>query len=421
MSKPLPAPSNIDYPRSQDDLHRSLQRAYERLNSLQKQLGTIPVESLSAGQMTQVKGLVGETASSALSAGGSNPIPITTIAGANTYVSPAVSTAITTGASTAVTSAILSGTHATRPAAASLTPPALYFETDRTVNYELISAAWVYTDGIMFAPLASRPADLTTSDSGFLFHATGNNLTYQWSGSAWAILITRQPVIADTFASWTTANYNPSLYASGQQFLVTDRNVTYTVLSGAWHYTSGQYVAPTASRPATGFNGAALGVNDTGLEFVDSTLNILQYWTGTLWQTIPVTVAGAPALAAQLVYATGSLALVAGTPNNVPGAVITASAAGTYLVTGIFDFLCTGADTTAQFFGYLSATSVSQTPLAVFVPEVSGARAMISQQWMVAVSAGATLQLMADKAAGTGTSQCIGGFSTTMISVIRVA
>ena len=70
--------------------------------------------------------------------------------------------------------------------------------------------------------------------------------------------------LADTLANWTLANYNPANYANGQPFLVTSWDVTYTDLTGVWTYTSGVYIAPAASRPATAFNGAALGAERRG-------------------------------------------------------------------------------------------------------------------------------------------------------------
>jgi hypothetical protein len=102
-------------------------------------------------------------------------------------------------------------------------------------------------------------------------------------------------LIADTLANWTLANYNPANYATGQQFLVTTWQVTYTVEAGVWTYTSGVYVAPAASRPATGFNGAALGASDTGLRFLARDTGVYEYWNGAAW-----TVIAAPPAAAEV-------------------------------------------------------------------------------------------------------------------------
>ena len=98
--------------------------------------------------------------------------------------------------------------------------------------------------------------------------------------------------LADTLANWTLANYNPANYANGQQFFVTTWQVTYTVDGGLWTYSSGTYIAPAASRPATAFNGAALGVVDIGLQFLASDTKALQYWNGSAW----VVIAGAPVI-----------------------------------------------------------------------------------------------------------------------------
>jgi hypothetical protein len=168
------------------------------------------------------------------------------------------------------------------------------------VTYTVESSLWTYSSGTYIAPFASRPATgfngaaLGAHDAGLLFHANDRKLTYQWSGSAWAILVTYEPVIADTLANWTLANYNPANYATGQQFLVTAWQVTYTVEGGLWTYSSGTLIAPFASRPATAFNGAALGSLDIGLQFLASDTKALQYWNGSAWIAYPAVSGAAP-------------------------------------------------------------------------------------------------------------------------------
>jgi hypothetical protein len=98
-------------------------------------------------------------------------------------------------------------------------------------------------------------------------------------------------VLADTLANWTLAKYNPANYAAGQPFLVTTWQVTYAVEGGLWTYVSGTYIAPAASRPATAFNGAALGVLDIGLQFLASDTGAFQYWSGSAWVPIGATAA----------------------------------------------------------------------------------------------------------------------------------
>ncbi len=83
---------------------------------------------------------------------------------------------------------VTEGTHALR--LASFTPAsatgALYYETDRTVIYiALATLVWEYLAGVMVAVLGSRPADLGTTDAGFLFIDSATNTLYRWDGAAW--------------------------------------------------------------------------------------------------------------------------------------------------------------------------------------------------------------------------------------------
>ena len=144
---------------------------------------------------------------------------------------------------------------------------------------------------------ANIPTGLNEGDTGRIFYATDRKLTYIWSGTAWQIVVNYEPVIADTLANWTAANYNPANYAAGQQFLVTSWQVTYTVEAGVWTYSSGVFVALAAARPATAFNGAALGAADKGLRFLASDTLATSYWTGAAWAAYP-SVSGAPPIGA---------------------------------------------------------------------------------------------------------------------------
>ena len=138
---------------------------------------------------------------------------------------------------------------------------------------------------------ANLPTGLNEGDTGRLFYATDRKLTYIWTGTAWQIVVNYEPVIADTLANWTAANYSPANYAPGQQFLITSWHVTYTALAGVWTYSSGVFVALAAARPATAFNGAALGAADKGLRFLASDTLLTSYWNGAAWAAYP---SGAP-------------------------------------------------------------------------------------------------------------------------------
>lgn len=99
---------------------------------------------------------------------------------------------------------VTSGTHADRLALDGMgrlmVDPAkyvlggLFFETDRTVEYQIRlvgstikTQQWVYASGEMTgATLADLPADLGGNDAGFLFHDSNLQHSYKWDGSAWS-------------------------------------------------------------------------------------------------------------------------------------------------------------------------------------------------------------------------------------------
>lgn len=177
-----------------------------------------------------------------------------------------------------------------------------YYETDRIVTYlnfttPATTQVWQYVTGIMESVIANQPTDLGTYDAGFLFYATDRKILYQWSGSAWAEFLTSQPIIEDTYANWTLANYNPVNYNPGTLFIITDRNLLYSVqvvtAVNAWVYVSGVYIAAAASRPTTGFNSVALGVNDTNLMFLATDSVVFEYWSGAAWVIVKPTGASA--------------------------------------------------------------------------------------------------------------------------------
>jgi hypothetical protein len=132
----------------------------------------------------------------ALSIGGSNPLPLTSIVG-----------------STVTPSAIV-GTHASRLA---LTPAegTFYQETDRTYLYigEIVStvAAWVYSAGRYSDVLANQPADLGSNDAGALFLATDTAQHFRWTGSAWL----EEQSISDAATSTTESLLNLIHRSSG--------------------------------------------------------------------------------------------------------------------------------------------------------------------------------------------------------------
>lgn len=94
----------------------------------------------------------------------------------------------------------------------------------------------------------------------------------------------------DTYANWTAVKYPPAQYPLNTTFTITDWNfVTYIVRSVAgsnkWVYEFGTYEAAYASKPTNGFNGVALGANDSDLKFYDNATYIRTWeWGGAAWK-----------------------------------------------------------------------------------------------------------------------------------------
>lgn len=101
-----------------------------------------------------------------------------------------------------------------------------------------------------------------------------------------------QPNLFDTYANWTVTKYSPTQYPINTTFTITDRGfVSYIVRSvtgvNKWVYLSGQYDAVLASIPTTGYNGVALGTNDTGLPFGVTDYSHVLRWGGAAWAFNP--------------------------------------------------------------------------------------------------------------------------------------
>ena len=94
-------------------------------------------------------------------------------------------------------------------------------------------------------------------------------------------------ILVDTYSNWTSAKYNPVNYPLGSIFVISDHNnVSYQVQLvssvNAWVYLEGSYsVAQSAVSGIKGYNGTALGTNDTGLLVnVTDYAHVLQ-WSGS--------------------------------------------------------------------------------------------------------------------------------------------
>lgn len=227
------------------------------------------------------------------------------------------------GAWQTIAATILEGTHAARPVASTLAVGTVYWETDRTVLYviELVggSNVWAYMAGVYDDILANRPSDLGVNDVGFQFAVSTYNstLVYRWTGSTWAYYLGHYAAAMGS---------RPTLAAGdvGFQFIATDTNIEYQWNGTGWIYLFGEFCAAIGSRPTpssteTGvlfqatdwdtryrWNGTnwiylsgvysdvtanrpgSLTTHDAGFLFIDTTLIILERWTGSAWTTITV-------------------------------------------------------------------------------------------------------------------------------------
>jgi hypothetical protein len=138
-------------------------------------------------------------------------------------------------------------------------------------------------------------------------------------------------------------------------------------------------------------------------------------------------VTSAGSITALFASASGGLSL--GTSYaDITGATLTLAEAGTYLISGVFDFAGVGADTNESGLGQLVANGVAQTgiaavePLAIAGAGVTGSpvavRMVASQQWLYVASAGHVIKLQARKTGGTGFSIC--NAVNTTISALKV-
>lgn len=177
----------------------------------------------------------------------------------------------------------LIGTHAKRKTIqpSTFAVGTLWYETDHTVLYTVLQISggsrWQYETGIYSAAFASRPADLGTYDSGFLFYATDLAVTYRWTGAAWFIKGELGVTLGDTHAN-RNANFAANAYPTGTTFFETDRTVVYRD-NGAnnWAYMDGTMRGNIADRPAT------LGAADVGFQFWALDTQKGSYWNGNNW------------------------------------------------------------------------------------------------------------------------------------------
>jgi hypothetical protein len=172
---------------------------------------------------------------------------------------------VSQGGGPAEASEVNYGTHAQRKAApiASFEDGALWYETDRTLWYQIesggsASSAWKYTTGIMFAAIASRPADLAANDAGFLFQDTTPGSLYQWSGSAWVVT-----ALGGASVAGFPGSYVPAVSLTGQTGAIGSTNLQHaSAVLPAGQYLVAAYFVCTAT--GSGAVTVKLGWTDPG-------------------------------------------------------------------------------------------------------------------------------------------------------------
>lgn len=164
--------------------------------------------------------------------------------------------------------------------------------SDGQAALDAIGALPTYPQAILAAAAEPAQAPVAAPDAAARDMA---EQAYQLAASVvqpQPILPPTNGLLSDLYANWTLANYDPANYPVGTQFFITDWNVLYSVqvvsAANTWVYETGAYFGVFAVRPGIGFNGAALGTNDTGLLFSETdTFYAVDRWSGSAWIMLP--------------------------------------------------------------------------------------------------------------------------------------
>lgn len=182
-------------------------------------------------------------------------------------------------------SGTLEDTHANRIAnypAGNYSAGTTFFESDRTVLYLDNGVAWVYVSGVYNSLLANKPADLVSTDAGFLFYSTDFPASYLWGGSSFSIIGNVAVIPLGTHAQ-RLSTFPPSTLPTQTLYYETDRTVTYLSFGGFWIYDLGIYSDVLANRPSD------LGTHDVGFIFYATDISVQYRWNGFSW-TLPGTI-----------------------------------------------------------------------------------------------------------------------------------
>ena len=311
-------------------------------------------------------------------------------------------------------STTIEGTHANRPDPSTVPDGSLYVEFDRGVLYCNENGIWQYIAGTMYALLNpdQRPTDLGPNDAGFEFRSIDTDPDYAprqflWSQTEW---IETTMVLYGTHAARPPADEQTPPRTI---YIENDRGALYQHQAGFWQYIAGTMWGTFSpdQRPTD------LGTHDAGFDFRTTDTPPRQFiWSQTAW--IEVTPpAPTPNNSVQIAYASAGLTL-ATTAQTIPGTTLTLATAGSYLVTGTFFFNVQNGDSANYLLGSIPGASADAVLLATVAAGVS-LQATVSQQWVVTVSAGATVSLQASKTGGSGASSV--GATHTSISALWVS
>lgn len=196
--------------------------------------------------------------SSALSAGGSNPI----------------TTNITE------TTTITIGTHAERLATVPI-EDSFFYETDRGALYADINGSWVLMVAMQNGSYAAKPGDLGLNDGGFIWYAQDRGVVLYWTGASWRWQL---GTYTDTWANIP----DPTLLSAstGIFFSASDRGYQlwrFSRVTTDWTYVGGGSPTRGTLASITG----SLTTKDAGYLYYATDYDRVYRWTGTAYEDAP--------------------------------------------------------------------------------------------------------------------------------------
>lgn len=144
----------------------------------------------------------------------------------------------------------------------------LYYETDRTTLYAVISSSgalvWQYVAGMFAAPIASKPADLGTNDTGFLYWVTVQNHIFRWAATTWSFVDEEGGSIIDRVSAPTSTGWQLCDGTATDYLQISAGNIVATAFTtpdettanpGTFHTSAAAYTAVFNAATAPVFTG----------------------------------------------------------------------------------------------------------------------------------------------------------------------